>query len=390
LEQRNLAYSEAHARVRTDEVSVEVVAQQVLDLWRLNPIAVAAGAASYCVFIGSGLEQQGVAHMLHGVSQVVLISDHTVFGLHGAAVQKAIEQLGKRCLCITLPPGEEHKNPQTLISIWQQCLSGGADRKSLFFGLGGGVVTDIAGFAAATWMRGVRWVAAPTTLLSMVDASVGGKTAVDLGEAKNAIGAFWQPEAVYCDIMRLRTEPARGFTSALSEVVKTALIGDPALLALLERRTEDVLSKAPDVLEEIVRRSIAVKAHVVSLDERESGIRASLNLGHTLGHAMEAHGGYGRLTHGEAISLGLIAALRVGQRLGVTPEDLVGRVESLLKRLGLPVDPRAHDVAEAAKLVGHDKKRSGVSVRFVLTPEPGKIVFRDLSVPEIQEFAKQL
>ncbi|HTM44779.1 MAG TPA: 3-dehydroquinate synthase [Polyangiaceae bacterium] len=390
LEQRKLAYAEAHARISTDTLSVEAVAQQVLDLWRQDPIAVAAGAASYSVFIGSTLEQQGLAHRLRGVSQVVLISDHTVFALHGAPVQKAIEQLGKRCLCITLPPGEQHKNPQTLFSIWQQCLSGGADRKSLFFGLGGGVVTDIAGFAAATWMRGARWVGAPTTLLSMVDASVGGKTAVDLGEAKNAVGAFWQPEAVYCDITRLSTEPERGYKSALSEVVKTALIGDPALLELLERRTDAVLARAPDALEEIVRRSITVKARVVSLDERESGVRASLNLGHTLGHAMEAHGGYGRLTHGEAISLGLVAALRIGQQLNVTPQELITRVESLLKRLGLPVDPKAFDVAAAAQLVGHDKKRSGGRVRFVLTPEPGKIVFRDLSVPEIQEFSKQL
>jgi shikimate kinase/3-dehydroquinate synthase len=328
--------------------------------------------------------------VLHGISHVVLISDHTVFGLFGAQVRQDIEQLGARCVCITLPPGEEHKNPQSLFSIWRQCLEGDADRKSLFLGLGGGVITDIAGFAAATWMRGAVWVAAPTTLLSMVDASVGGKTAVDLGEAKNAVGAFWQPKAVHCDIARLDTEPARGYNSALAEVVKTALIGDPALLELLEQRTQAVLSRAPDVLEEIVRRSVTVKARVVSLDERESGIRASLNLGHTLGHALEAYGGYGRLTHGEAVSLGLAAALRIGHRLGVTPQELVNRVESLLHQLGLPVDPQAYDVARAAKLVGHDKKRSGSTVRFVLTSGPGEIEFRDLTLAEVRTFSEQL
>ncbi len=259
LEQRQLAYAEAHAQLPTDNVAADAVAQQALDLWRQNPIAVAAGSASYSVHVGSSFARDVLARVLHGVSHVVLISDHTVFGLFGAQVRQDIEQLGARCVCITLPPGEEHKNPQSLFSIWRQCLDGDADRKSLFFGLGGGVVTDIAGFAAATWMRGAAWVAAPTTLLSMVDASVGGKTAVDLGEAKNAVGAFWQPKAVHCDIARLSTEPARGYNSALAEVVKTALIGDPALLELLEQRTEAVLSRAPDVLEEVVRRSVTVK-----------------------------------------------------------------------------------------------------------------------------------
>lgn len=390
LAQRELAYAEAHTQLSTDEATVEQVARAALEVWQRDPIAVAAGLASYAVDIEAGVSERWLARELHSVARTLLISDHTVMKLYGEQAQRSITSLGSHCAPFAFPAGEAHKNPGTLHQIWQHCLAAGADRKSVFFGLGGGVVTDITGFAAATWMRGVRWIAQPTTLLSMVDASVGGKTAVDLGEAKNAVGAFWQPQAVLCDIDRLASEPMRGFRSALAEVVKTALIGDPALLELLEENVEAILARDPVIVQQLVRRSVAVKASVVSRDEREAGLRAALNLGHTLGHALEAHGGYGHLTHGEAISLGLVAALGVGRNLGVSPESLLVRVRHLLQRLGLPVDPQAHGLREAAKLVGYDKKRTGGQVRFVLVSEPGQVVFKSLTLPELESIALQL
>jgi shikimate kinase/3-dehydroquinate synthase len=390
LTQRASGYAEAHAHLHTDSTPASSLAAQAAAIWQREPIAVAAGLQSYAVDVANGSTANWLSQVLHGVSQTLLLSDETVAGLYGAEVKGQLLRDGKSCSEITIAPGEEHKNPQTLFEIWQRCLSAGADRKSVFVGLGGGVVTDITGFAAATWMRGVPWLALPTTLLAMVDASVGGKTAVDLGEAKNAVGAFWQPRGVLCDIARLTSEPERGYRSALAEVVKTALLGDPALFELLENQAPAVLARQPEVVLTMVRRCVAVKASVVSRDERESGLRAALNLGHTLGHALEAHGGYGRLTHGEAVSLGLVAALRIGERLQITPSELVSRALRLLDRLGLPTNPQEHGLAQAAKLVGYDKKRAGTQLQFVLVSALGEIVFKPLPVVDVQAYAEQL
>jgi shikimate kinase/3-dehydroquinate synthase len=256
--------------------------------------------------------------------------------------------------------------------------------------LGGGVVTDMTGFAAATWLRGVRWVGVASTLLAMVDASVGGKTGVDFGPAKNSVGAFWQPAGVICDTGLIATESDRAYRGALAEVVKTAIIGDPVLFELLESQVPAVLERRPEVLTEMVRRCVALKAWVVASDEREAGIRAWLNLGHTLGHALEAHGNYERLTHGEAVSLGLVAALEIGQRLGQTPPDLVKRTVEVLKNLGLPSDLSHEPLSEAASLLGHDKKRAGSKLNFVVPRAVGEVTLEPIEVSELQTQTKQL
>jgi 3-dehydroquinate synthetase len=219
----------------------------------------------------------------------------------------------------------------------------------------------------------------------MVDASVGGKTAVDLPGAKNCVGAFWQPYRVHCDVSHLRSEPSRGITSGLAEAVKTALIGDPELFELLQQRSQDVVDRDWDFIGEIVRRCIAVKARVVSEDERETGFRAALNLGHTVGHAIEACGGYGHLTHGEAVSLGLVAAMRLGRLHGVTSPELCQQTERLLAALGLPVDLAGQPLERAATLLGHDKKRGGGAVRFVFCRAPGDIEFQNIALPTLRE-----
>jgi shikimate kinase/3-dehydroquinate synthase len=242
----------------------------------------------------------------------------------------------------------------------------------------------MTGFAAATYMRGIRWIGVPTTLLALVDASTGGKTGVDLGPAKNAVGAFWQPSAVICDVALEATESARNYRSGLAEVIKTALIGDPDLFYLIEREIDRVNARDGELVEEIVRRSVRVKARIVSIDAKETGLRAVLNLGHTVGHAIELEGGFARHTHGEAVSLGLVAALRLGARRGVTPRDLEQRVTALLAKVGLPVNLAGEPLEAAAGLVGHDKKRAGSKLKFVFAHQIGDVSTEDLDLKELR------
>lgn len=390
LELREKAYAEAHAVVSTDDRSPDDIARELLGIWRRNPVCVASGEQSYVVDVGTDFAPAAAARALgEDATQALLITDRTVNALYGEFYRAALTSSGYKHSSFVLEPGEEHKHIGSLQAIWDHALSQGADRKLQLIGVGGGVVTDITGFAAATWMRGVPWFSVPTTLLGMVDASVGGKTAVDLPQAKNCVGAFWQPKQVFCDVSHLRSEPPRGFRSGFAEVVKTALLGDAELFDLLEHHCADKSDAAttfePEALTSIVRRCIAVKAGIVTRDPRENGIRAALNLGHTVGHAIESVGGFGRHTHGEAVSLGLVAAFRIGSELGITPPDLTRRVTRLLNQLGLPTALEAEPLPEAARLLGHDKKRGGNAVRFVFCPEPGRVVFERLPLERLQE-----
>jgi shikimate kinase/3-dehydroquinate synthase len=257
------------------------------------------------------------------------------------------------------------------------------DRGALIVGVGGGVVTDLSGFVAGTWLRGIRWIAAPTSVLGMVDAAIGGKTGIDFGAGKNVLGAFHQPLAVCANVARTRTEPRRSFVSGLAEVVKSALVGDASLLSDLERDADAILAGEVEPLRRAVRAAAAVKASVVSRDEHEAGLRAILNLGHTLGHALESAGGFGRWFHGEAVSMGTVAALRVGVALGRTPAELPARVEALLARLALPVRLDRGEVEMSLPLLALDKKRSDDAVRFVFVEAPGKAGYTRISLSEL-------
>lgn len=384
LGQRAIAYAESHARVATTDRKPEDVAAAVKAIWERDPVAVAAGTASYTVDVGRDIVAARLPGMVAGASLAILVTDRNVDGPHAPAALAALGSTGVRTAKVVLEPGEEHKHIGSLDVIWRGALGAGTDRKSRFVALGGGVVSDVTGFAAATYMRGVPWVCLPTTLLSMVDASVGGKTAVDLGEAKNAVGAFWQPSAVICDVAHLRTEEMRGFTSGLAEAIKTAIIGDPWLFDFIEEQGEAIRRRDLDVVTEVVRRCVRVKASVVSRDEREDGLRATLNLGHTVGHAIEAEGGYGRLRHGEAISLGLVAALRIGERLGATAPALTERCIRILAKVGLPVDLSAQPLARAVDLLGHDKKRAGKKLRFIVARDVGNVDLVDLPLDDLR------
>jgi 3-dehydroquinate synthase len=279
----------------------------------------------------------------------------------------------------SLRAGEASKTLTEIERTVEWLASRGIDRRGAVVGIGGGAATDHAGFAAAIYLRGIPFVTVPTTLLAMVDASVGGKTGVDLQAGKNLVGAFHQPRAVVADLAFLDTLPPRELTAGLAEVVKCGFIADPEILELLER-SGPVLS--PELLLELITRAVRVKAEVVAADETEAGRRAILNFGHTIGHALEAASGYD-LLHGEAVALGMIAALDLGAELGIGPPALAARARTLLARLGLPVDAaRRIDAAVLARL-SVDKKRHGDQIRFVFCPAAGQTRLVDVAAADL-------
>lgn len=371
LSSRRLAYRESHAQISTDLLEPHQVALEALQVWERDEIAVAAGDASYCVSIGAGKIRSELERMTPPASGFLVVTDQNVEPLYAERVEYGLREFKAPKARVVLTPGEEHKHLEALSAVFDCAFDARLDRKGLMLGLGGGVTTDMTGFAAASWVRGIRWIGLPTTLLSMVDASTGGKTGVDFKTAKNSVGAFWQPVGVICDVETLLTETERAYTGAMSEVIKTALIGDPGLFELLEEKFDKILARDLTVMTEVVERCVRVKARVVSLDEREGSVRAHLNLGHTIGHALESSGGYSALTHGEAVSLGLVAALRLGVKLGHTSPDLLERSLHLMKRLKLPIGLERPKLEVATALLGLDKKRAGAEVRFVFVKELG-------------------
>lgn len=387
---RRLAYLEAHAQISTEGRTPAEIAEEAGRIWDEDSVCVAAGEETYRVLIGEGLIEKRLSDLVGQPSGTLLVTDSNVNPLHGDKARAALSAKEGARAEVVLTPGEEHKNLAGLSQIFEAAFENSIDRKATFVGLGGGVVTDMTGFAAATWVRGVRWIGCPTTLLSMVDASVGGKTAVDFKAAKNSVGAFWQPAGVICDVETLRTETDRMFVGAVSEVVKTALIGDPDLLGFLEENAARLLVRDPEVTTRVVDRCVRVKARIVALDEREAGVRATLNLGHTIGHALESAGGYTGLTHGEAVSLGLVAALRLGQKKGHTPPELVHRVLALLEALRLPRHLAAADLERSTSLLSHDKKRAGDSIRFVYARAPGDVFTESIHLSELIDAAPTL
>ncbi len=289
---------------------------------------------------------------------------------HAGEVETALRGAGLAVAVLEVPDGEAAKTPAVLVDAWERLAALPHGRDDLVVGVGGGAVTDLAGFVAASWNRGVGVVQVPTTLQGQVDAAIGGKTGINLPAGKNLVGAFHQPLAVVCDIATLATVPARDRRAGLGEVVKYGFIDDPAVLELLEARPADAVAGAPDLLVDVVARSVRTKARVVAADAHESGERALLNYGHTLGHAIEACTGYGTYRHGEAVGLGLVVAAALGERLGVSTGGLAERTRAILAPLGLPVDGLVVEDGPLLAAMARDKKaRDGI--RFVLCRTPG-------------------
>jgi 3-dehydroquinate synthase len=336
---------------------------------------------SYDIHIGSGLLQLDTIFAgLPRATSVLIVSNETVAPLYAAQLQQALEKNFAKVLTLALPDGEVFKNWHTLNLIFDALLQHGCDRKTLLVALGGGVVGDMTGFAAASFMRGVPFVQVPTTLLSQVDSSVGGKTGINHPLGKNMVGAFYQPLRVVCDLDTLKTLPDRELSAGLAEVIKYGPIADLQFLDWLEHNMARLLARDTEALAHAVRRSCEIKAWVVAQDEREGGLRAILNFGHTFGHAIEAGMGYGKWLHGEAVGAGMLMAATLSQRLGLVDDAFVARLRTLIARAGLPVVGPLLDAADNAgrylELMRLDKKSDAGEIKFVLIDGPARATVR--------------
>ena len=330
----------------------------------VRELTVELGARSYPIRIGAGLLDEDWTPALRG-RDVLVITDENVAPLYLAGVDHVLAR--HHVARLVLPPGEAEKTLARFGQAIEALAAMRANRDATIVALGGGVVGDLAGFAAACWMRGIAFVQLPTTLLAMVDSSVGGKTAVDLPQGKNLVGAFHQPSAVIADTRTLATLPMRELRAGLAEVVKYGAIRDAEFFAWIERNVEPLLARDAQTLAEAVERCCRHKAGIVQRDEHEHGERALLNFGHTFGHALETAGGYDKLLHGEAVAIGMLMAARLAAALGHAPPEDAERLSHLLARLGLPLFPRfATDPQQLLELMRLDKKAVSGKVRLIL------------------------
>ncbi|ACY31420.1 3-dehydroquinate synthase [Comamonas thiooxydans] len=339
------------------------------------------GERSYPIVIAEGLlAQSSTWQGLPKAAAALVVTNDVVAPLYLSALKQALSGQYAQVHEVVLPDGEAHKDWQTLNLIFDALLQHGCDRKTVLFALGGGVVGDMTGFAAASYMRGVPFVQVPTTLLSQVDSSVGGKTAINHPLGKNMIGAFYQPQLVLCDLATLDTLPERELSAGLGEIIKYGPIADMQFFDWLEQNMDGLLRRDRDMLAHAVKRSVEIKAWVVGQDEKEAGLRAILNFGHTFGHAIEAGMGYGNWLHGEGVAAGMVMAAELSQRLGLVEASFVSRLRKLIERAGLPVRAAVIDVQDNAgrylELMRVDKKSEAGEIRFVLIDGPGKAVMR--------------
>ena len=342
----------------------------------METIPVNLGNRAYDIHVGWALLER-IGELILPLKlgrQLGLVTHPALAELYGSIVVDSLRRAGHEVTLLTVPAGEESKSLDQAGRLYRELVRARLDRGSALFGLGGGVIGDLAGFVAATLYRGIPFVNLPTTLLAQVDSSVGGKTGVNLPEGKNLVGAFHQPCLVVADVLTLRTLPEREFRSGLAEVVKHGMIADAAFFESLERQADRILARDPDALQKIVARSCAIKARVVEADEREAGLRALLNFGHTVGHAIEAALGYGAITHGEAVAHGMVVATALSVRRGLCPEKDAVRLQEILRRFGLLGASLPPPESLERYMVSDKKARDGV-LQFVLTRGVGSVTF---------------
>ena len=340
-------------------------------------VSIDLGERSYDILIGQGLfDTQASWRDLPRAACAVIVTNDTVAPLYAQRLQQTLAPHYARRLVIELPDGEAHKDWNSLNLIFDRLLAESCDRKTVLFALGGGVVGDMTGFAAACYMRGVPFVQVPTTLLAQVDSSVGGKTAINHPRGKNMIGAFYQPLRVVCDLDTLDSLPPRELSAGLAEVIKYGPIADPAFLDWIEQNIGALMARDKAALAHAVKRSCEIKAAVVGQDERESGLRAILNFGHTFGHAIEAGLGYGEWLHGEAVGCGMVMAADLSVRLGLMPPEFLERLRQLIARAGLPIVGPRLGAERYLELMRVDKKAEGGEMRFVVIESLGNATMR--------------
>lgn len=343
----------------------------------VDGVDIALGERSYQIRIGTGLI--GATSSFAGLSaaqSALIVSNETVAPLYLKALESALREIHPKVHSLVLPDGEAHKHWASVNQVFDKLLQLQCDRKTVLYALGGGVVGDMTGFAAACYMRGVPFVQVPTTLLAQVDSSVGGKTGINHPLGKNMIGAFYQPLRVICDLDTLTTLPPRELSAGLAEVIKYGPIADMAFFEWIETSIDALMTRDAKALAHAVKRSCEIKAWVVGQDERESGLRAILNFGHTFGHAIEAGMGYGSWLHGEAVGCGMVMAARLSRAIGLIDQPFLTRLELLVGKAGLPVVAPVLDardnVGRYMELMRVDKKAEGGAIRFVVIDGPGR------------------
>ncbi len=345
----------------------------------MRKLNVILGDRSYPIFIGENLLLRLGAECARRkfAKRCAIISDANVAERYAKIALRSLQSAGFDPVLITVKAGETAKSLQTVQACYDQLATQRLERKSFVVALGGGVVGDLAGFVAATYLRGIGFVQVPTTLLAQVDSSVGGKVGVNLKAGKNLVGAFYQPQFVLCDLNVLSTLPDREFRAGLAEVIKYGIIYDAKLFNRLERDLEKILERDTALLASIIAQCCEIKAKVVSQDETESGLRAILNFGHTVGHAIEAISGYGKYLHGEAISIGQVVAARISTKILGLPEEEANRIQRLFGKAGLPtgIQTSAADRKKLFQAMQLDKKVDQGEVKFVLAKKIGEVAF---------------
>src|SRR3954468_3101188 len=353
----------------------------------MKTVHVNLGPRSYDIEIGSGNLKEIVrfCDAEQEDAHAVIITDSNVDELYSEPVGDALQEAGAQVDILVADAGEQSKSPEVAADLWEQLLDQGADRKTVVIALGGGVVGDLAGFVAATFTRGLRFVQVPTTLLAQVDSSVGGKVGVNLPGGKNMVGAFWQPRGVIINVSVLDSLPEREFRAGMAEVVKYGVIQDAEFFAYLEQNVEAITNRDAGVLTYIVKRCCRLKADVVEKDEREeTGLRSILNYGHTFGHAFEAGTDYEQLLHGEGVAIGMMCAARLAEQLGRIDAAFVNRQQKLLEAFRLPLDVPDVEQDELIELMYRDKKVERGKLRFVLPTRLGHVeLVRDVSNEEV-------
>lgn len=350
----------------------------------MQTIKAKIGASGYEIRIGQGL-LDGAGQALKKIvlsDRAVIITDTTVRNLYAGVLERSLAAAGFTVTVLEVPPGEAQKNLDTAGRLYRSLVESGAERSTTIIALGGGVIGDLAGFVAATYMRGVPLAQAPTTLLAMVDSSIGGKTAVDHAGLKNIVGVFYQPKLVIADIATLKTLPPLELGNGMAEVIKQAAISDRAFFNYLARNMEKAVALDAQVLEEIVVKNVVFKAKVVEEDEKEGGRRIILNYGHTVGHAVEAVMDF-KLKHGQAVAVGMVAENEISRRLGFLSAEDAAAVKNVIEKAGLPVKLPAVDKKSLIQAMSHDKKVQQGRVRFVLLKSIGRPFVTDDVSPDL-------
>lgn len=352
----------------------------------MKKIKVELGSNSYEIRIGSGLlTRTGLWLKEKGFSgKAAIITDATVKGLYGDALNQSLTDAGFAVTTLEVPVGEEQKSLETAGRLYHELSSSYVERTTPVLALGGGVIGDLAGFVAATYMRGVPLIQIPTTLLAQVDSSIGGKTAVDHGQLKNAIGVFYQPKLVIADINTLRTLPEAELANGLAEVVKSAAIRNRNFFSFLESNIDSAKSLDVAILEKIVFETAHIKAEVVAQDEKDLGLRSLLNYGHTIGHALETASNF-QLQHGQAVAIGMIAAARISSRMGILDKSDVIRLTNVIRKAGLSIEMPDLNIEDIISAMKHDKKVWQDRIRFVLLKSIGNAFITDEVSPSLIE-----